>query len=125
MNTNKPKFMGVDKWILEDVICTFDLNSNLIMEGYFYIIVGNYLSHKLYIRGEWEYFIENKQGHFTLIPFPGGTFIFDLETLGEEGDYNKACDILDDMWDKYEDICEKAWIEYQEYFTNISSLITQ
>ena len=102
------------------------------IEGSFGVIVGTYGSHTLYVRGVWDLVMEDDESlELHIDPFPeDGEFIFDLETLkwsgktDECGDPDKATEILNGMWEKYENICDKAWIEFREYFDSHKKELT-
>ena len=100
-------------------------------EGSFGVIVGTYGSHTLYVRGEWGVSYDDNEVSLYVDAFPcDGNFIFDLETLKwsgkdtESGDPEKATKILNGMWDNYEDICDKAWTEFREYFDSHKKELT-
>lgn len=102
------------------------------IEGNFGVIVGTYGSHTLYIRGVWDLEMDDDEElKLHIDPFPAyGDFIFDLETLkwsgksDECGDPDKATEILNGMWENYENICDKAWTEFREYFDSHKKELT-
>ena len=118
---NQPVFYSPNNWKYT-VVTLFDIlkKKGDFIDGSFDIEVGKYGEHTLYIRGEISICCENGDISFHLDPFPNGTFIFDVEPLGENGagNYELAIEILDEMWQLFDSICTKAWNDYQEYFDN-------
>ena len=133
---NSPVFYEIDKWIYEDVYFVDPLPKDISKEeeywGNIQINVGTYGEHRLYIRGEMCLHIDpnldfnDEQFNLYINLFSDdGSFIFDVEKLGKNGDYEKAKEILNGMWDKYESICDKYWRKYENYQYSYKSEIME
>ena len=116
------KYFEPEQWIWEgawldiDSIDTFVDDMDILQEGRFYIQVGTYKEHRIYINGYWGF--NKDQKTFIIQPFDCD-LIFDTEQV--PGNYEEAQQIIAELCEENYSLYWQKQGEYMSYFENNSN----